>query len=62
MESISRCDRGARFTRCSRRTSASGNFTKIVQRVPVRVRVHDAPAGVVLRPGMSVDLTVDTRK
>jgi membrane fusion protein (multidrug efflux system) len=42
--------------------NATGNFTKIVQRVPVRVRV---PAEVarqgVLRPGMSVVVSVDTR-
>ncbi len=41
--------------------NASGNFTKIVQRVPVRVRVDALPSGVVLRPGMSVELTVNTR-
>jgi membrane fusion protein, multidrug efflux system len=42
--------------------NATGNFTKIVQRVPVRIRV---PKGVaraqLLRPGMSVIVTVDTR-
>jgi len=38
--------------------NASGNFTKVVQRVPVLVRL-DAPAGdVVLRPGMSANVTV----
>lgn len=42
--------------------NASGNFTKVVQRVPVRIALHDVPAGIVLRPGMSVELTVDTRK
>jgi membrane fusion protein (multidrug efflux system) len=52
---------GARFSLLAP-DNASGNFTKVVQRVPVRVHVHDAPAGVVLRPGMSVDLTIDTRK
>ncbi len=41
--------------------NASGNFTKVVQRVPVRVRVDTLPNGIVLRPGMSVELTVDTR-
>jgi membrane fusion protein (multidrug efflux system) len=41
--------------------NASGNFTKVVQRVPVRVRVDALPTGIVLRPGMSVELTVDTR-
>jgi multidrug resistance efflux pump len=32
-----------------------------VQRVPVRIRVRDVTAGVVLRPGMSADATIDTR-
>lgn len=42
--------------------NATGNFTKIVQRVPVRIRV-DGPASVraMLLPGLSVDLSVDTR-
>ncbi|WP_029003619.1 HlyD family secretion protein [Azorhizobium doebereinerae] len=42
--------------------NATGNFTKIVQRVPVRVRVPlaDLERGV-LRPGLSVVATVDTR-
>lgn len=52
---------GARFTLLAP-DNASGNFTKVVQRVPVRIRLHDAPAGMALRPGMSVDLTVDARK
>jgi membrane fusion protein (multidrug efflux system) len=42
--------------------NATGNFTKIVQRVPVRVRV--APEDVAkgrLRPGLSVVAAVDTR-
>jgi membrane fusion protein, multidrug efflux system len=42
--------------------NATGNFTKIVQRVPVRIRV---PAEIaregLLRPGMSVVVSVDTR-
>ena len=42
--------------------NATGNFTKIVQRVPVRIRVPRAmiERGV-LRPGLSVVVTVDTR-
>ena len=52
---------GARFTLLPP-DNATGNFTKVVQRVPVRMRLHGLPAGVALRPGMSVDLTVDTRK
>jgi membrane fusion protein (multidrug efflux system) len=51
---------GARFSLLPP-DNATGNFTKVVQRVPVRVKVHEVPPGVVLRPGMSVDLTVDTR-
>ena len=36
--------------------NATGNFTKIVQRVPVRVRVPASIAGEnLLRPGMSVE-------
>jgi membrane fusion protein, multidrug efflux system len=42
--------------------NATGNFTKIVQRLPVRIAV---PAGVaaqrLLRPGMSVVVSVDTK-
>ena len=52
---------GARFTLLPP-DNATGNFTKVVQRLPVRVRLHALPPGVLLRPGMSVDLTVDTRK
>lgn len=42
--------------------NASGNFTKVVQRVPVRIKLHAAPGDVTLRPGMSVIATVDVRK
>ena len=52
---------GARFTLLPP-DNATGNFTKVVQRLPVRVRLNALPPGIVLRPGMSVDLTVDTRK
>src|SRR5580704_10460435 len=42
--------------------NATGNFTKIVQRIPVRVRVPADVAGEeVLRPGMSVVVSVDTK-
>lgn len=37
----------------------SGNFTKIVQRVPVRIAV-DQPEGNPLRPGMMVEIDIDT--
>jgi membrane fusion protein (multidrug efflux system) len=52
---------GAKFTLLPP-DNATGNFTKVVQRLPVRVRLREVPAGMALRPGMSVDLVVDTRK
>jgi membrane fusion protein (multidrug efflux system) len=43
--------------------NATGNFTKIVQRLPVRIRVpKDVAAQNLLRAGMSVYTTVDTRE
>lgn len=39
--------------------NASGNFTKVVQRVPVLIRIDGAP-DVTLRPGMSAYVTVRT--
>jgi membrane fusion protein, multidrug efflux system len=43
--------------------NATGNFTKIVQRLPVRVRVpRDVARQNLLRAGMSVYTTVDTRE
>ncbi|MGO4766141.1 HlyD family secretion protein [Cupriavidus sp. 2KB_3] len=42
--------------------NATGNFTKIVQRVPVRIHVDVTPeARAVLMPGLSVVVDVDTR-
>jgi membrane fusion protein (multidrug efflux system) len=42
--------------------NATGNFTKIVQRVPVRIRIDAGPAARrVLVPGLSLDVEVDTR-
>jgi len=42
--------------------NATGNFTKIVQRIPVKI-VFAADKGLAgrLRPGMSVDVSIDTR-
>lgn len=42
--------------------NATGNFTKIVQRVPVKIAIdpHDSLIGR-LRPGMSVEPTIDTK-
>lgn len=42
--------------------NATGNFTKIVQRVPVKIRLAEtAPADTLLVPGLSVEAEVDTR-
>jgi membrane fusion protein (multidrug efflux system) len=41
--------------------NATGNFTKIVQRVPVRIGLPaNGPLAGLLRPGLSVTVTVDT--
>ncbi len=39
--------------------NATGNFTKITQRVPVRIVIDDA--GAALRPGLSVEVKVDLK-
>ena len=42
--------------------NATGNFTKIVQRVPVRIALDDGDATLGrIRPGLSVTATIDTR-
>ena len=39
--------------------NAVGNFVKVVQRIPVKIRIDEAEAGkVILRPGMNVEATV----
>jgi membrane fusion protein (multidrug efflux system) len=40
--------------------NATGNFVKVVQRIPVKILVDQEP-GVVLRPGMNVDVTIFTK-
>ena len=41
--------------------NATGNFTKVVQRVPVKIVLDNNPAlGTLVRPGMSVEATIDT--
>jgi membrane fusion protein, multidrug efflux system len=40
--------------------NATGNYIKVVQRIPVLIRFDDA-AGIDLRPGLSADVTVYTR-
>jgi membrane fusion protein (multidrug efflux system) len=41
--------------------NSTGNFVKVVQRVPVRITLTDPPAALPLRPGMSASVTVDVR-
>ncbi|WP_339914116.1 HlyD family secretion protein [uncultured Brevundimonas sp.] len=41
--------------------NATGNFTKITQRVPVRIVVDSAAGATVLRPGLSVEVRVDLK-
>jgi membrane fusion protein, multidrug efflux system len=42
--------------------NATGNFTKIVQRIPVKIIVDaNDPLATLLRPGMSVEPTIDTK-
>ena len=42
--------------------NATGNFTKVVQRVPVRLKVKEGLGpDAELRPGMSVTVKVDTK-
>ena len=38
--------------------NATGNFVKIVQRIPVKIVLDKAPSGIVFRPGMNVDATI----
>jgi len=40
--------------------NATGNWVKVVQRVPVRLLLDHVDAGLVLQSGLSADVTVDT--
>ncbi|MGA2196851.1 MAG: HlyD family secretion protein [Bryobacteraceae bacterium] len=40
--------------------NATGNFVKVVQRIPVKILV-DQTNGLILRPGMNVDVTIFTK-
>lgn len=42
--------------------NATGNFTKVVQRVPVKIALDDSSLTSQLRPGLSAVVTVRTRK
>lgn len=41
--------------------NATGNFTKVVQRVPVKIALDDSSLSSQLRPGLSAVVTVRTR-
>jgi len=42
--------------------NATGNFVKVVQRIPVKILVDPIPPGkAILRPGMNVDATIITK-
>ena len=40
--------------------NSSGNWVKVVQRIPVRVRIDRRPGDPPLRAGMSVEVSIDT--
>jgi membrane fusion protein, multidrug efflux system len=42
--------------------NATGNWVKVVQRVPVRLQLTQHDAGFLLQAGLSADVTVDTRE
>src|SRR6267142_67263 len=42
--------------------NATGNFTKVVQRIPVKIALDDSAFAAKLRPGLSVITTVRTRR
>jgi membrane fusion protein, multidrug efflux system len=42
--------------------NATGNFTKVVQRIPVKIALDDPAVATTLRPGLSVVATVRTRR
>jgi membrane fusion protein (multidrug efflux system) len=41
--------------------NATGNFTKIVQRIPVKIDLDDGALAGLLRSGMSVEPIIDTK-
>jgi membrane fusion protein (multidrug efflux system) len=42
--------------------NATGNFTKVVQRVPVKISLDNSPLTSQLRPGLSAVVTVKTTR
>jgi membrane fusion protein, multidrug efflux system len=41
--------------------NATGNFVKVVERIPVKIVFDSLPDGVILRPGMNVNATIITK-
>jgi membrane fusion protein (multidrug efflux system) len=41
--------------------NATGNYVKVVERIPVKLRVRDSRLNGALRPGMNVEVTIYTR-
>jgi len=41
--------------------NATGNFVKVVQRIPVKILVDPGDSNLILRPGMNVDVTIFTQ-
>ena len=42
--------------------NASGNWVKVVQRLPVRLKLKDKPGAPALRSGMTAKVTIDTKQ
>jgi membrane fusion protein, multidrug efflux system len=42
--------------------NATGNYTKVTQRIPVKITLDDSQVAATLRPGLSVTVTVRTKK
>jgi membrane fusion protein (multidrug efflux system) len=42
--------------------NATGNFTRVVQRVPVKIALDNSPLTAQLRPGLSAVVTVKTTR
>lgn len=40
--------------------NSSGNWVKVVQRIPLRIEIVSGPAGLPLRDGMSTEVSIDT--
>jgi membrane fusion protein (multidrug efflux system) len=41
--------------------NSSGNWVKVVQRIPIRIKITGGPADLPLRDGMSAEVSIDTK-